>query len=87
MLDKTITVLRHISEKDVFERYYRVQLVKRLRLGRSLSDDAERGMLEKLKIEFGCQFTQKLEAMFNDMKLSADTMEAYQEHLPKTTVC
>ena len=87
VLDKTITVFRYISENDVFERYYKGHLAKRLLLGRSVSDDAERGMLAKLKLECGFQFTQKLEGMFHDMKLSADTMKDYQEHLSKTTVC
>lgn len=87
VLDKTITVFRYISENDVFERYYKGHLAKRLLLGRSVSDDAERGMLAKLKLECGHQFTQKLEGMFKDMKLSADTMKDYQEHLSKTTVC
>jgi cullin 3 len=86
VLEKTITVFRYITEKDVFERYYKGHLAKRLLLGRSVSDDAERGMLGKLKIECGFQFTQKLEGMFNDMKVSSDTMKAYQNHLAKTTV-
>ncbi|KAI0049751.1 Cullin-domain-containing protein [Auriscalpium vulgare] len=85
ILDKTITVFRYISEKDVFERYYKGHLAKRLLLGRSVSDDAERGMLAKLKVECGYQFTQKLEGMFHDMKLSSDTMAAYRNHLAKTT--
>lgn len=86
VLDKTITVFRYITEKDVFERYYKGHLAKRLLLGRSVSDDAERGMLAKLKVECGFQFTQKLEGMFNDMKISSDHMKAYQDHLAKTTV-
>ena len=86
VLDKTITVFRYISEKDAFERYYKSHLAKRLLLGRSVSDDAERGMLAKLKVEAGYQFTQKLEGMFNDMKISADTMHAYRKHLSSTTV-
>jgi cullin 3 len=85
-LDKTITVFRYLTDKDIFERYYKTHLSKRLLLGRSISDDAERGMLAKLKVESGFQFTQKMEGMFNDMKLSADTMEAYKTHLEKTTV-
>ncbi|KAL4252320.1 cullin family protein [Abortiporus biennis] len=85
VLDKTITVFRYISDKDVFERYYKGHLAKRLLQGRSVSDDAERGMLAKLKVECGYQFTQRLEGMFHDMKLSADTMAAYREHLTKTT--
>ncbi|KAJ7170656.1 Cullin-domain-containing protein [Mycena crocata] len=85
VLDKTITVFRYITEKDVFERYYKGHLAKRLLLGRSVSDDAERGMLAKLKIECGYQFTQKLEGMFHDMKLSEDTMKAYRTHLSQTS--
>jgi cullin 3 len=85
-LDKTITVFRYITEKDAFERYYKGHLAKRLLLGRSVSDDAERGMLAKLKVEAGYQFTQKLEGMFNDMKLSSDTMQMYRKHLAGTIV-
>lgn len=81
VLDKTITVFRYITEKDAFERYYKNHLAKRLLLGRSVSDDAERGMLAKLKVECGYQFTQKLEGMFHDMKISADTMQAYRKYL------
>ncbi|EKM58373.1 uncharacterized protein PHACADRAFT_252641 [Phanerochaete carnosa HHB-10118-sp] len=85
VLDKTIMVFRYLTDKDVFERYYKGHLAKRLLLGRSVSDDAERGMLAKLKVECGYQFTQKLEGMFHDMRISSDTMEAYQDHLSKTT--
>lgn len=79
-------MFRYITEKDLFERYYKGHLAKRLLLGRSASDDAERGMLAKLKVECGYQFTQKLEGMFNDMKLSEDTMQAYRKHLEDSTV-
>lgn len=86
ILDKTISLFRFIAEKDVFERYYKAHLAKRLLHNRSVSDDAERGMLAKLKVECGFQFTVKLEGMFHDMKLSADTMEVYRDHLSRTTV-
>lgn len=43
-------------------------------------------MLAKLKVECGYQFTQKLEGMFHDMKISSETMQAYQNHLEGTTV-
>ena len=79
-------MFRYLTDRDVFERYYKGHLAKRLLLGRSVSDDAERGMLTKLKIECGTQFTQKLEGMFNDMRLSAETMDAYRDHLANTTV-
>ena len=35
----------------MFERYYKQHLAKRLLLGRSVSDDAERNMIAKLKVE------------------------------------
>ena len=83
VLDQTITVFRFVTEKDVFEKYYKGHLSKRLLNSRSVSDDAERGMLAKLKTECGFQFTQKMEGMFNDMKLSAETTKDY---MSKTTV-
>ncbi|PFH52964.1 hypothetical protein AMATHDRAFT_1696 [Amanita thiersii Skay4041] len=83
ILDKTITVFRYISEKDVFERYYKNHLAKRLLHNRSVSDDAERGMLAKLKVECGFQFTQKLEGMFHDMKLSDENMGRYRGYLDR----
>eukprot|EP01103_Thecamoeba_quadrilineata_P019179 TRINITY_DN765_c0_g1_i1.p1 TRINITY_DN765_c0_g1~~TRINITY_DN765_c0_g1_i1.p1 ORF type:complete len:756 (+),score=129.29 TRINITY_DN765_c0_g1_i1:106-2268(+) len=81
ILDKVMNLFRFIQEKDVFEKYYKQHLAKRLLLGKSLSDDAERNMIGKLKTECGYQFTSKLEGMFNDMRLSADTMEGYKTHL------
>ena len=85
-MDETIAVFRYLTDKDVFERYYKNHLAKRLLLGRSVSDDAERQMLSKLRLECGHQFTQKLEGMFHDMKLSAETMEGYRV-LEGTMVC
>ncbi|CAM0137429.1 unnamed protein product [Umbelopsis sp. WA50703] len=81
ILDHTITLFRFIREKDVFERYYKQHLARRLLFGRSVSDDAERGMITKLKVECGYQFTTKLEGMFNDIRISADTVTAYKDYL------
>lgn len=81
ILDHTITLFRFIREKDVFERYYKQHLARRLLFGRSVSDDAERSMITKLKVECGYQFTTKLEGMFNDIRISADTVLAYKDYL------
>ena len=64
--------------KDVFEAFYKKDLAKRLLLGRSVSSDAEKAMITKLKAECGSQFTNKLEGMFNDMELSHDIVSAFQ---------
>ena len=38
------------SCQDVFERYYEQHLAKRLLLNKSVSDDAEKNMISKLKV-------------------------------------
>lgn len=81
ILNKVMMLFRFIQEKDVFEKYYKQHLAKRLLLGRSVSDDAERNMIAKLKTECGYQFTSKLEGMFTDMKLSSDTMEGFKNYV------
>ena len=65
-------LFRFLQEKDVFEKYYKQHLAKRLLGGRGAADDAERGLLVKLKTECGYQFTSKLESMFTDIKTSRD---------------
>ncbi|KAJ9110295.1 hypothetical protein QFC19_001698 [Naganishia cerealis] len=83
VLEKTIVLFRFIIDKDIFERYYKSHLAKRLLNGRSVSEDAERNMVAKLKVESGYSFTQKLEGMFNDMRLSSDMMKSFDKYLAK----
>jgi len=78
-LDKVVMLFRYLHDKDVFEKYYKQHLAKRLLGGRSVSDDAERAMIAKLKKECGYQYTSKLEGMFMDMKVSADTQDKFRE--------
>ncbi|XP_074657662.1 cullin-3-A-like [Tubulanus polymorphus] len=81
VLDKSMVLFRFLQEKDVFERYYKQHLAKRLLLNKSVSDDSEKNMISKLKTECGCQFTSKLEGMFKDMTVSNSTMEEFKEHV------
>eukprot|EP00890_Picochlorum_soloecismus_P002261 jgi/Picsp_1/3035/NSC_01257-R1_cullin 3 len=83
-LDKVIILFRYLSEKDVFEKYYKQHLAKRLLNGKSSSDDAERSLLGKLKVECGYQFTSKLESMFNDIRTSSETMSEFKTWLEDT---
>jgi cullin 3 len=50
VLDKSMVLFRYLQEKDVFERYYKQHLAKRLLLNKSLSDDSEKNMITKLKV-------------------------------------
>ncbi|KAK9152548.1 hypothetical protein Sjap_000028 [Stephania japonica] len=77
VLDKVMMLFRYLQEKDVFEKYYKQHLAKRLLSGKTVSDDAERSLIVKLKTECGYQFTSKLEGMFTDMKTSQDTMHGF----------
>ncbi|XP_033207109.1 cullin-3 isoform X2 [Belonocnema kinseyi] len=81
ILDKSMVLFRFLQEKDVFERYYKQHLAKRLLLNKSVSDDSEKNMISKLKTECGCQFTSKLEGMFKDITLSNTIMDEFKEHV------
>lgn len=79
-LQKVIVVFRYLSDKDVFEAFYKQHLAKRLLANRSVSDEAERAMVSELKAECGFQFTTKLDGMFNDMRISKEMRESYAAH-------
>lgn len=81
LLDKGITLLRYIQDKDMFERYYKKHLSRRLLMKRSISMDAERQMISKMKMEVGNTFTQRIEAMFKDMSVSEDLTSQYKRHV------
>lgn len=50
---------------------------------RSVSDDAEKGMVAKLKVEMGFQFTHKLEGMFSDMRLSSESAHNFRNYITR----
>ena len=79
-VNKVILIFRYLSDKDVFEAFYKQHLARRLLTGRSVSDEVEKEMVAQLKHECGYQFTSKLEGMFNDMRISKDIRDTYQTH-------
>lgn len=78
VLEKAITLLRYIQDKDMFERYYKKHLCKRLLMRKSVSIDIEKQMVSRMKIELGNSFTSKLENMFKDMALSEELTAGYK---------
>ncbi|KAK4704943.1 hypothetical protein P7C70_g1265, partial [Phenoliferia sp. Uapishka_3] len=84
VLNKTIALFRFLVEKDVFEKYYNMHLAKRLINSRSVSDDAERNMLAKFKIEAGAAFTKSAEGMMKDIKTSEEALVEYKRYLDRT---
>lgn len=70
-----------MTEKDLFAEIYRNQLAKRLLNGRSASNDAEKVMISKLKMQCGTHFTSKMEGMLNDLAVGADQKGEFDEHM------
>jgi cullin 3 len=81
VLDKATTLLRYIQDKDLFERYYKKHLARRLLQGKSQSTDVEKQMISRMKLEIGNYFTSKLEGMFKDMSLSEELTSGYRGHI------
>jgi cullin 4 len=85
-LDNGLELFRFIEGKDVFEAFYKKDLARRLLMGRSASNDAEKSMLSKLKSECGHNFTKDLEIMFKDTELIREDMAAYKQSKDHTDV-
>lgn len=77
-LDKAIVLFKYLSDKDIFENYYKHWLCKRLLSGKTVSDEAEKLVISKLKAECGYQFTSKLEGMFLDINISKSVQEEFR---------
>ncbi|GAA5935658.1 cullin family protein [Sporobolomyces koalae] len=84
VLNKSISLFRFLVQKDAFEKYYNGHLARRLISQRSVSDDAERNMLAKFKIEAGAAFTKNAEGMMKDVKISEDTLSEFKRYQDST---
>ena len=78
-LSNALDLFRFVQGKAVFEAFYKKDLARRLLMGRSASNDAERAMLTRLKNECGASFTHNLESMFKDTDLARDEMASYNQ--------
>lgn len=81
VLEKAITLLRYVQDKDLFERYYKKHLGKRLLLSKSVSNEVEKQMISRMKMELGNNFTVKLEAMFKDVTISEELTSGFKERI------
>jgi len=81
VLEKAIILLRYVQDKDLFERYYKKHLCRRLLMNKSVSNEVEKQMISKMKSELGNNFTMKLEAMFKDMTISEDLTSGFKKHV------
>jgi cullin 1 len=79
-MDKIVRLFGYISDKDMFNEYYRRQLSKRLLVSKT-NKDAERSLISKLKMRCGASFTSKLEGMIKDQNLSSDLNDAFKDYV------
>ncbi|EGD77867.1 hypothetical protein PTSG_09501 [Salpingoeca rosetta] len=79
LFDLTTKIFRAITDKDVFERFYKQHFARRLLLNKSASIDAEQSFLQRLQVECGSSYTKKLAAMFRDCTLKDNMMERFRE--------
>lgn len=67
ILDKAMVLFRFMQEKDVFERYYKQHLARRLLTNKSVSDDSEKNMISKLKVspsEMYAEYLERFQVIF-----------------------
>ncbi|KAJ4394353.1 hypothetical protein N0V93_003570 [Gnomoniopsis smithogilvyi] len=80
-LDKAITLIRYLQDRDMFQRYYQKHLARRLLHGKSESQEAEKQLIMRMKQEIGSHFTQKFEGMFKDMDTSQELTAKYRDYV------
>jgi cullin 1 len=80
-LDRIVELFSYLTEKDMFAEYYRNQLAKRLLSQRSTSDDAEKTMITKLKVQCGTQFTSKMEGMLTDLAVGQQQRTEFEQRM------
>jgi len=80
-LDRIVQLFSYLSDKDLFAEIYRNQLAKRLLNQRSASDDAEKVMIAKLKMQCGTHFTSKMEGMLSDLAVGSDQRSEFESKM------
>ncbi|XP_078492514.1 cullin-5-like [Ciona intestinalis] len=79
-LKDVLLVLKYVSNKDVFMRYHKAHLTRRLILGTSADSEKEENMVEGLReVGMPADFVNKLARMFQDIKVSEDLNIQFKE--------
>jgi cullin 1 len=80
-LGQIVQLFFYLTDKDMFAEIYRNQLAKRLLNQRSTSDDAEKLMIAKLKMQCGTQFTSKMEGMLADLAVGSEQRSEFEQRM------
>ncbi|CAH2448493.1 Ubiquitin-protein ligase [Komagataella phaffii CBS 7435] len=86
ILTKAVAIFSFIHDKDVFEKYYKNHLAKRLLNPKSNSYDIERNLISKFKSIAGETFVSKLSSMFRDINISKEESKQFQVQLQQDDI-
>ncbi|XP_067947837.1 cullin-5-like isoform X2 [Watersipora subatra] len=79
-LKNLLLVLKYVQNKDVFMRFHKAHLTRRLILGTSADNEVEEMMVDWLReIGMPADYVNKLARMFQDMQVSDDLNTEYRE--------
>ncbi|KXN88701.1 Cullin-1 [Leucoagaricus sp. SymC.cos] len=78
-LNRVAILFLYLEDKDIFQAMYTNNLSQRLIRGISTSDDREANMISRLKEVCGLEYGNKLQRMFNDIRLSRDLTDVFKE--------
>ncbi|XP_038675037.1 cullin-5 isoform X2 [Scyliorhinus canicula] len=79
-LKEVLLVLKYVQNKDVFMRYHKAHLTRRLILDISADSEIEENMVEWLReVGMPADYVNKLARMFQDIKVSEDLNQVFKE--------
>lgn len=79
-------LLRFVQDKDLFEKYYRQHLAKRLIVKKNTDDDHEKMFIFNIKPIFEKQFITKVENMFNDVQISDNLNSEFKKYIEENSI-
>ncbi|KAF4529033.1 hypothetical protein B566_EDAN017344 [Ephemera danica] len=84
-LRDVLLVLKYVQNKDVFMRYHKAHLTRRLILDTSADSEKEENMVEWLReVGMPADFVNKLARMFQDIKVSEDLNSQFKDQYRET---
>ncbi|XP_014274662.1 cullin-5 [Halyomorpha halys] len=84
-LKDVLLVLKYVQNKDVFMRFHKAHLTRRLILDTSADSEKEENMVEWLReVGMPADYVNKLARMFQDIKVSEDLNQQFKEEYRST---
>ncbi|KFM83415.1 Cullin-5, partial [Stegodyphus mimosarum] len=78
-LKDVIVILKYVQNKDVFMRYHKSHLTRRLILETSAGNEKEENLVNSLRdIGMPADYVNKLSRMFQDIKVNEDLKEKFK---------